>query len=355
MLNNLYEYFTIPLLEWYHKSKRDLPWRRTKDPYAVWVSEIMLQQTRVEAVIPYYHRWLERFPTVEVLAEAPVEEVLKYWEGLGYYRRARYLHEGAKMVAAEGWPADAASWRNIKGVGDYTAGAIASITLGERVPAVDGNVLRVMARFLGYEGNVLEGEAKKVVTEALRPLLPLAEEMGDFTQALIELGAILCTPKGFIDCEHCPLGKACYAKTHHLQAMLPVRISKTKIQEVEKTVLMVMAGHKWAVEQRGEDGLLAGLWQFPLILGHREPEEAQAYLEDLGFVVEDVVPGPRHKAVFSHRVWQLASVVARVKEEGEPYRWVDLQALEEDYPMASAVREYQKVMEAGEDYFPQKS
>jgi A/G-specific adenine glycosylase len=198
------------LLAWYRREARDLPWRRTADPYAIWVSEIMLQQTRVDVAKPYFQRWMARFPTVHALAAAKEEAVLQAWSGLGYYRRARNLHAAARRIAADGMPSDAASLRELPGVGAYTAGAIASIAFGERVPAVDGNVVRVLARLHAWTGSASSPRLTKQVQAAAERLVP-ARGAGDWNQALMDLGATVCTPKA-PRCDSCPVARLCKAK-----------------------------------------------------------------------------------------------------------------------------------------------
>ncbi len=337
-----YDNFTVPLLQWYRRHARELPWRETQDPYKIWVSEIMLQQTRVETVIPYYEKWLEAFPTVIDLARAEEEDVLFLWEGLGYYRRARYLYEGAKGIdEVKQTPISYQGWRSIKGVGDYTAGAIASIAFGQRVPAIDGNVLRVMARVLAYEEDVLAAKAKRVMAKELTPLLPNERDMGDFTQALIELGALVCVPKGVIRCDDCPLSKACEAKRLSIQWRLPLRKNKTKVKEEDKTVLLMEHQGKWAITQRKEK-LLEGLWEFPMIEGHKSAEEWESYLKEEAIDYSDLTRVKDSRAVFSHRKWHLEAYKLKVSSPLKEYTWVKPEELDHGYPMASAVRNYEK-------------
>lgn len=341
--------FTQPLLTWYRASRRRLPWRKTRDPYKIWVSEIMLQQTRVETVIPYFEDWMAAYPTVEDLAKSDLEEVLMHWEGLGYYRRARFLHQGAREVVALGhMPKTFDQWRKIKGVGDYTAGAITSIAYGERVPAVDGNVLRVMARVLAYRDDVLTGRAKSYIREELIPLLPEVEDMGDFTQALIELGALVCLAKGIIACDSCPIQEVCLAKAQGIQADLPVRKSKTKVVDEDKTVFLLRVGDRWAIRQR-EESLLHGLWEFPMASGHREQEVWEEHLAGLGLGYKSIERLEDAKAVFSHRRWHMEGYMLELSEEVEGYTWVKREDLDRAYPMASAVRVYERDLKEREE------
>ena len=254
--------FRRSLLAWYRKEARDLPWRRTKDPYSVWLSEIMLQQTRVEQGLPYYQRFLDAFPTVKDLASASEDRVLKLWEGLGYYSRARNLHEAARRVAREGtFPTTASAWQDLPGVGRYTAGAIASITLDERVPVVDGNVIRVLTRLLDIEACTNEGSAKDLLWAVAGELVP-RKAPGDFNQALMELGARICAPRA-PECSSCPVLRHCLARERGVQDLRPVRRPKAKTPHREMVVGAVRRRGRYLVLRRPADGLLGGLWELP--------------------------------------------------------------------------------------------
>ena len=256
---------TPRLLEWFARVKRDLPWRRERSPYRVWVSEIMLQQTQVATVVPYFERWLARFPDVRSLAAAPVDDVLKLWEGLGYYRRARNLHRAAQIVAFERegvFPTTYEAWLGLPGVGPYTAAAVASIVDGEGVVAVDGNVKRVAARVFGLVGVVGEKEVRRLFT----PYLP--ENPGDFNEALMELGATVCTPRNPA-CEACPLTNTCTAFQENRVAELPTPKPKRARPHRERyAVVDVKNGSVW-LRQRTPEEMLPGLWGF--VLTEEEP------------------------------------------------------------------------------------
>ena len=256
---------TNSLLEWFHHGKRDLPWRRERSPYRVWMSEIMLQQTQVATVVPYFERWLARFPDVQSLAAAPVDDVLKLWEGLGYYRRARNLHRAAQFVASERggvFPNTYQAWLELPGVGPYTAAAVASIVNGERVVAVDGNVKRVAARVFGLSGVVDEKEVRRLFT----PYLP-AQTPGDFNEALMELGATVCTPRNPA-CEMCPLAKMCVALTENRVPELPTpKRGRPRPHRERYAVVDVQAtrGPALWLRQRTPEEMLPGLWGFVLL------------------------------------------------------------------------------------------
>jgi A/G-specific adenine glycosylase len=253
--------FRKQLLDWYARAKRPLPWRATRDPYAIWVSEIMLQQTRVTTVLPYFDRWLRRFPTVESLAEAPEEEVLKQWSGLGYYSRARNLHRGAKQAGSV-FPADHATIRKLAGVGDYTAAAIASIAFGQAHAAVDGNVLRVMARLMEDSGDIGSPVTRQRLTEAARTLLD-PRYPGEFNQALMELGATVCLPKN-PRCLVCPVANLCEAREHATQHELPVKLRRAAAIKIDRTLLIVRRHERILFWQRShESRQLAGFWELP--------------------------------------------------------------------------------------------
>ena len=244
------------LLPWYQKNKRDLPWRRTRDPYAVWISETMLQQTRVTAVIPYYEKFLKHFPTVEALAHAPLPQVLRLWSGLGYYRRAENLREAARQITrrhAGKIPQDFTQLKALAGIGDYTAGALLSIAFGKPYPAIDGNVRRVLSRLLRITD---ERKLRAIATE----LVP-AERPGEFNQALMELGATICTPKNQ-RCSRCALNSLCASRSSPDAAVLGSR-TPVKFKHVIWPIAIVRRGGKILLRRRGANGLLAGLWELP--------------------------------------------------------------------------------------------
>lgn len=338
------------LLAWYRREKRDLPWRKTQDPYAVWVSEVMLQQTQVKTVIPYYHRFLEKYPTVGALAEADLDDVFAVWQGLGYYGRARRLWEGARYLVEERkatLPATYEELMQVPGVGDYTAGAVASIAFGARVPAIDGNVKRVMSRLLAWQKPVESMEALRMFKSRLEKWQP-AEHPGDFNQALIELGATVCTPQNPA-CAHCPLMRVCAGYARNCAADLPVKRHKQKPKTVSRLLFVMRAGQSLYLQKRPDRGLLAGLWEIPgadLPLGFENrfaeysPEELftfyqkavkeRRYDDVVRVKLSQALPlyGPAWH-VFSHRRWQMfwllldlapePAPAGRVAEEKSPY------------------------------------
>ena len=254
-----------PLLDWYDANARILPWREQPEPYRVWLSEIMLQQTRVEAVKPYFERFLAALPTIRSLAEAPEDRLMKLWEGLGYYNRARNLQKAARMILERHngmFPSDFEEILALPGIGEYTAGAISSIAFGRPVPAVDGNVLRVMSRLLESAEDIAQPAVKVNITHALKQIYP-EQRCGDFTQSLMELGATVCLPNGKPKCRECPLAELCLARLNGKVAELPVKAPKKARKLENRTVLLLFCGNRIAIRRREEKGLLAGLYEFP--------------------------------------------------------------------------------------------
>ncbi len=336
------------LLDWYHQNRRDLPWRQSRDPYRVLVSEIMLQQTRAETVKPYFHRFLITLPTVEALADADEPTLLKLWEGLGYYSRVRNLQKAAKAVIEHHGgviPADFDALLKLPGVGRYTAGAVASIAFGIPVPAVDGNVLRVLARLMGDDTDILSPAAKKTAEATLAPIVP-ADAAGDFTQSLIELGALVCTP-GEPRCGDCPLRLLCVANREGKQSELPVRIAKTKRREEARTVLVIHLGGsdtpKIALRKRPAEGLLGGLYEFPCLDGHASPDEVRAHLTALGLTATEITPLPPAKHLFSHIEWRMIGYAVEVEstpDNVEDWFFAETTELDERYAIPSAYSAY---------------
>ncbi len=339
------------LLQWYEQNKRDLPWRRTRDPYRIWISEIMLQQTRVEAVKPYYTRFLEAFPTVEALANAPDEKLMKLWEGLGYYSRARNLKKAANTVVevyGGRMPADERLLRGLCGIGDYTAGAIASIAFNIQAPAVDGNVLRVITRFTGSFDDIAKPETKKQMREALRCVIPA--DAGSFTQALIELGATVCVPNGDARCELCPLASSCVAALKGLCDVLPVKAGKKPRRIENKTVLLIRDGSRTALHKRAEKGLLAGLYELPNLEGHLSEEELPQVIRSLGFEPLRVQRIEDSKHIFTHIEWHMIAYTVQITAEFDEYHdrsgmlLVENSELRERYAIPSAFSAYTRYL-----------
>lgn len=319
-----------PLLQWYDAHRRILPWREEVSPYRTWVSEIMLQQTRVAAVLPYFERFMTAFPTVEALAEAEEEKLMKLWEGLGYYSRARNLQKAAKIIAAQYggvFPGTYDELIALPGIGDYTAGAILSIACGIPTPAVDGNVLRILARLGGDESDVTDAAVKKRYRAALAETMS-RERPDAYVQALMDLGATVCLPNGEPLCEDCPAKAFCAARAAGKTALLPVRAKKKARRVEEMTVLLLYRQGKVALRKRPAEGLLASLWEFPNVPGKRSEEETAALLAEQGLQVRDWKKSLHARHIFTHVEWQMQGYALEVRGEGtDDLVWMDREEL----------------------------
>lgn len=308
-----------PLLAWYRANARNLPWRHTDDPYKIWVSEIMLQQTRVAAVLGYYERFLNAFPTVFELANAPEEQLLKLWEGLGYYSRARNLQKAAKTIANDlngKFPGQYSELLKLSGIGEYTAGAIASSAFGERVPAVDGNVLRVVSRITENRDDINDPKTKKMYREMLEQVLPNSQEdMRIFNQAMMELGATVCVPNGEPKCEICPARFACLAAENGTALQLPIKSAKKARRIEQKTVFILLFEDGVVMHKRGDTGLLAGLWEFPNVDGTLDESQTYEYLSKQGMHIIDWKKQLSAKHIFTHVEWHMTGYVVQVQGE----------------------------------------
>ena len=339
------------LIEWYRANRRDLPWRQTRDPYAIWISEIMLQQTRVEAVKPYYDRFLRELPDVASLAAVEEEKLFKLWEGLGYYSRARNLKRAAEDVLSRfdgRMPESYEELLSLPGIGEYTAGAIASIAYGARVPAVDGNVLRVLARFCGSFEDITKDATKKTWRSRLLPVVP--EDAGDFTQSLIELGATVCVPNGEARCDACPLRQGCVAAAEGLCDSIPVRGAKKPRRIEHRTVLLIRDEERTVLHKRPSRGLLAGLYELPNTEGHLDERETQVLIRSLGFEPLRVQRLEDAKHIFSHVEWHMIAYAVRISPEfderngGDGFFLVSNDTLHREYAIPSAFSAYTKYL-----------
>lgn len=330
------------LLRWYDCSARVLPWREDPTPYRVWVSEIMLQQTRVEAVKPYYERFLAELPTIRALAEAPEEQLLKLWEGLGYYNRVRNLQKGARQVMERyggELPASFEEIRKLNGVGDYTAGAISSIAFGIPMPAVDGNVLRVASRLTASYDDIQNPAVKKRTEAEIAALIP-HDRAGDFNQSLMELGATVCLPGGAPLCSKCPLQAVCEAHRLGVELELPVKAAKKPRRVEERTVFLIAWEDRLALRRRPEHGLLAGLWELPAAEGFLNEEEVRAQLRAWGLSPRSVAPLPKAKHIFTHVEWRMAGWQIAVGSPCESFAWADPSELAAEFPLPSAFKAF---------------
>lgn len=331
-----------PLINWFRKEKRDLPWRAEPSAYHVWVSEIMLQQTRVEAVKPFYARFLKALPTIKDLADAPEEKLLKLWEGLGYYNRVRNMQKAARqLVEIYGgeMPEDYDSILSLSGVGSYTAGAISSFAFGMPKPAVDGNVLRVLTRILADGEDIMKASVKKRMERLLEEIIP-EDAASDFNQGLIELGAIVCVPNGEPKCTKCPIQEYCLAHQRGIEKEFPVK-KKAKARRIEeKTVFILKDGEKIALHKRPSSGLLAGMYEFPNTEGKLDQDEALRYISSRGLSPIRIGNIGEGKHIFSHVEWHMTGYAVRV-DELEKARMEDLifvhpDEIQKKYPVPAA-------------------
>lgn len=336
-----------PLLAWYDSGRRILPWREDPTPYHVWVSEIMLQQTRVEAVKSYYDRFMKKFPEIKDLSTAGEEELLKLWEGLGYYNRVRNLNKAAVKIMEEydgRMPEDYEELMKLPGIGSYTAGAIASIAYGKPVPAVDGNVLRVLARLRCDDRDIMRQAVKKQIEEELCTAMP-KDRPGDFNQALMELGAMVCIPNGEPDCGRCPWENICMAHQKGIELQFPVKSGKKPRTIEKKTILIIRDENRAALRKRPDQGLLAGMYEFPNVEGHLSEKEVLLYLREIGLSVLRIEPLTKSRHIFTHKEWHMIGYLVQVdeldrREDNSDFIFAERNEAEEKYPIPSAYSAY---------------
>ena len=329
------------LLRWYRENRRELPWRKDKEPYHIWLSEIMLQQTRVEAVKGYYERFLAALPNIETLANADDELLHKLWEGLGYYSRVRNLKKAANVIMqVHGgvFPGKYADVLALPGVGPYTAGAICSIAFDLPTPGVDGNVLRVISRLTEDDTPIDQPAYKKQVERFLAAVYP--REAGDFTQALMELGATLCGPNWKPECGGCPCRDFCLGHLHGTAENLPVKAPKKKKREEEYTVFILRCGEKYAIEKRPAQGLLAGLWQFPNVPGTLETAAAVAEAEKMGVTVKEIYRQAEKKHIFTHILWKMRGFYLETTDTGGDFSWMTPEEIKTQAALPTAFRQF---------------
>ena len=331
----------VVLLPWYRENKRQLPWRADREPYHVWLSEIMLQQTRVEAVKGYYARFLGALPTIEALANCDDDKLHKLWEGLGYYSRVRNLKKAAQVIMAEHggvFPRDYAAVRALPGIGDYTAGAVCSICFDRPTPAVDGNVLRLLARLRDDAAPIDTPAVKKQVTALLAEIYPA--EAGEFTQALMELGATLCGPNKKPDCANCPCRELCRGYAHGTAEALPVKSPKKGRKEEDRMVFILRCGSEYALEKRPDRGLLAGLWQFPNMEGKLDAARAVESLESRDIRVREVRRVVEKKHIFTHIQWNMTGIYLEISEKHPDFQWFTEEQIETQSALPTAFRQF---------------
>ncbi|MBQ6811781.1 MAG: A/G-specific adenine glycosylase [Agathobacter sp.] len=352
-----------PLQNWFKRNARVLPWRENPTAYYVWISEIMLQQTRVEAVKPYFDRFIKELPDVKSLAECPEDKLLKLWEGLGYYNRVRNLKIAANQIIEEydgEIPSEYDELLKLKGIGHYTAGAISSIAYGKAVPAVDGNVLRVISRVTADDSDIMRQSVRNHMEECLYKIMNNVQEVNPsvFNQALMELGATVCLPNGAPRCEVCPWGDICEARKQNRIAELPVKQKAKKRRIEEKTVLIVKDGEKLALHKRPAKGLLAGLYELPNVEGYLTENEIIDYIKGEGYQPIRIQPICDAKHIFSHVEWHMKGYVVFLQAQGyekdanqvdtnnaeetqhEDWLFVDVEETKEKYAIPSAFVKY---------------
>ncbi len=347
-MDNEHIYKKLPgsLLPWYETNRRELPWRGDKEPYHIWLSEIMLQQTRVEAVKGYYARFLDKLPTVEALAKADDELLHKLWEGLGYYSRVRNLKKAATIIMQElggKFPTEYLQVRALPGIGDYTAGAICSIAFNQPTPAVDGNVLRVISRLTDDATPIDLPAYKKQVQEKLTKVYP--EQAGDFTQALMELGATVCGPNRKPDCDNCPCKDFCLGKKTGSTEHLPIKTPKKARKVQEMTVFILNCGDRFALEKRPKEGLLAGLWQFPNLPEKMDTGEVLEKLAEMGLRPKELHRQVERKHIFTHITWQMRGYYLSVKEMNATYTWLTPEEIRQEAALPTAFRQFWEELE----------
>jgi A/G-specific adenine glycosylase len=343
------------LLAWYAANRRSFPWREAPQPYAVWVAEIMAQQTRLETMLPFFRRWMARFPSIAALAAASQQEVLNEWEGLGYYSRARNLHQAARVVMDEhagALPSTAADLQKLPGIGRYTAGAIASIAFGEDAPLVDGNVKRVFGRVLALEEPVNTPAGEKRIWQIVGQHLP-AGHAGDFNQALMDLGAVVCLPRQPL-CGACPLSDLCLARQAGEEGDYPVKISRAKIPHHTVAAAVLRRDGRVLIAQRSEDTLLGGMWEYPG--GKQEGDEGlenclrRELKEELGVTIEVGAPVGVYKHAYTHFKVTLHAFESRIVSgdlklnDHQAVKWVRLEELD-DYPMGKIDRQISRALQ----------
>lgn len=335
------------LTAWYPSHARDLPWRKDREPYHVWLSEIMLQQTRVEAVKEYYKRFLAALPTIETLAKVEDDYLLKLWQGLGYYNRAKNLKKAAITVCSEyagTFPNTYDAIRALPGIGDYTAGAIGSICFDLQTPAVDGNVLRVYARVMEDDSNVDKVATKNIIRDKLAEVYPQGKS-GIATQSLMELGATVCLPNGTPKCEQCPLAGICLAHINHTWDKLPVREAKKARQIVDKTVFILQCGEYYALRKRPSKGLLSGMWEFPNVDAVLTEQAVVNQAADWAVEPEHLMMKTSYTHIFTHVEWRMSAYYMKCRQMSSVFQWATREEIAEYYAVPSAFRPFYDSLE----------
>lgn len=335
-----------PILKWYEKNARALPWRENTNPYHIWISEIMLQQTKIESVKRYYEKFMDELPTINDLANIDEEKLLKLWEGLGYYSRARNLKKAAKIMVEKyhgNMPSKYEELLELPGIGEYTAGAIASIAFQEKVPAVDGNVLRVLARITGDTKDILLPETKKEVTKKLKEIMP--DNSGNFNQGIMEIGETICIPNGEPFCSKCPLQNYCVAYRDQLTNILPVRVKKIKRKIQEKSIFLIHYKDQFAIRKRPAEGLLANMYEFPNIDKFLTKEIIEKQLKEWNLSSIKMQEIGKCNHIFSHIEWNMLGYKIEVKEKNKEFIWKTVKEIEEEYSIPTAFGKWKEYLE----------
>ena len=341
MTNDVLKKLPQALIPWYQENLRELPWRRDKEPYHVWLSEIMLQQTRVEAVKGYYARFLDVLPTIETLADCDDDLLHKLWEGLGYYSRVRNLKKAANQIMelhGGEFPREYEKIRALPGIGDYTAGAICSICFDQPRAAVDGNVLRVVSRLTEDATPIDLPAQKRAVTAALEAVYPA--QAGEFTQAMMELGATLCGPNWAPRCGECPCRGFCGGALRGTAQQYPVKLPKKDKRIEEKTLFVLSCDGSYALEKRPDSGLLAGLWQFPNVLGKLETDEALEQVQQMGLRPRELIRQIERKHIFTHIIWEMRGIYLEVVEKSGDFTWMTPEQINSAAALPTAFRQF---------------
>ena len=338
---DIFEKLPGVLLPWYEENKRQLPWRGDRDPYHIWLSEIMLQQTRVEAVKGYYTRFLSAIPNIEALAQADDELLHKLWEGLGYYSRVRNLKKAAQIIVTQyagKFPREHKQILALPGIGPYTAGAICSIAFDQPAPAVDGNVLRLATRLTNDFTPIDDPAYKKQVQDALQTVYP--KQVGAFTQALMELGATICGPNRKPDCESCPCKAFCQGCQAGTAENLPVKLPRRSRKLENRTVFILTCNGAYALRKRENKGLLAGLWEFPNVSGKLSTEGCFGKVEEMGLKPRDIFAQVEKKHIFTHIQWNMFGVYMEVAEPAGDFVWWDADQIRTQAALPTAFRQF---------------
>ena len=339
------ENITLPLLDWYNKAKRNLPWRENQSVYHTWISEIMLQQTRVESVKDYYLRFIEKIPDIETLSKIDEDTLLKLWEGLGYYSRARNLQKAAKIIMEQHngkFPDTYEEILKLPGIGNYTVGAILSIGYNKPYPAIDGNALRILSRLTECDLDIQENKTQKYFEELLTPIIP--KQAGDFTQAFMDLGATICLPNTEPHCESCPLNKICQAHLNNTTSIYPIKNKKIERKIEKKIVLLFCYKNEILIHKRPNEGLLANLYEFFQINGEFTQKQIQDKLKQENINFKEIYSLGNYTHKFSHIEWHMKGYLIELKKKfnHEDYFWCSISDIESKYCIPSAFRPYKK-------------